>query len=136
MIYLFLQSVVPTVPAAWLTFAEGAVYKAYDTAGPGVGAQRHRRPAARRGDHEDRRLDLPVDDHRHPVVQALRRRRTATSTTTGAAGTMPNAEIVGHDDEPLTSDDVEREFARSPPADEPDPTGAAEPEPTGSPEGR
>ena len=30
MIYLFLQSVVPTVPAGWLTFAEGAVYKAYD----------------------------------------------------------------------------------------------------------
>jgi putative membrane protein len=30
MIYLFLQSVVPTVPAGWLTFAEGTVYKAYD----------------------------------------------------------------------------------------------------------
>jgi putative membrane protein len=30
MIYLFLMSVVPTVPAAWLTFAEGAVYKHYD----------------------------------------------------------------------------------------------------------
>jgi putative membrane protein len=29
-IYLFLQSVVPTVPAAWLTFADGAVYKPYD----------------------------------------------------------------------------------------------------------
>lgn len=32
MIYLFLMSVVPTVPAAWLTFAEGAVYKNYDVA--------------------------------------------------------------------------------------------------------
>jgi putative membrane protein len=29
-IYLFLQSVVPTVPAGWLTFAEGVVYKHYD----------------------------------------------------------------------------------------------------------
>ena len=29
-IYLFLLSVVPTLPAAWLTFAEGAVYKPYD----------------------------------------------------------------------------------------------------------
>ena len=29
MIYLFLQSVVPTVPAAWLTFAEGTVYRPY-----------------------------------------------------------------------------------------------------------
>ncbi|NBO33843.1 MAG: cytochrome c oxidase assembly protein, partial [Actinobacteria bacterium] len=32
MVYLFLMSVVPTVPAAWLTFAEGAVYKHYDIA--------------------------------------------------------------------------------------------------------
>jgi putative membrane protein len=30
MIYLFLMSVVPTVPAAWLTFAEGTVYKHYE----------------------------------------------------------------------------------------------------------
>lgn len=30
MIYLFMMSIVPTVPAAWLTFAEGAVYSAYD----------------------------------------------------------------------------------------------------------
>ncbi|MFM7526605.1 MAG: cytochrome c oxidase assembly protein, partial [Actinomycetota bacterium] len=31
-VYLFLMSVIPTVPAAWLTFAEGAVYKHYDIA--------------------------------------------------------------------------------------------------------
>lgn len=30
MIYLFLMSVVPTVPGAWLTFADNAVYDAYD----------------------------------------------------------------------------------------------------------
>lgn len=29
-VYLFLQSLVPTIPAAWLTFADGAVYKSYD----------------------------------------------------------------------------------------------------------
>jgi putative membrane protein len=29
-IYLFLQSIIPTLPAAWLTFAEGAVYNEYD----------------------------------------------------------------------------------------------------------
>jgi putative membrane protein len=29
MIYLFLQSVVPTIPAGWLTFAENPVYKVY-----------------------------------------------------------------------------------------------------------
>ena len=31
MIYLFMNSVVATVPAAWLTFAEGVVYKQYNT---------------------------------------------------------------------------------------------------------
>jgi putative membrane protein len=30
MIYLFMMSIVPTVPAAWLVFAEGAVYSSYD----------------------------------------------------------------------------------------------------------
>lgn len=30
MLYLFLMSVIPTIPAAWLTFAEGTVYKHYD----------------------------------------------------------------------------------------------------------
>lgn len=30
MIYLFVTSIVPTVPGAWLTFAEGAVYSSYD----------------------------------------------------------------------------------------------------------
>lgn len=30
MIYLFVASIVPTVPGAWLTFAEGAVYHSYD----------------------------------------------------------------------------------------------------------
>ncbi|HEV2809692.1 MAG TPA: cytochrome c oxidase assembly protein [Acidimicrobiales bacterium] len=28
--YLFLQSIIPTVPAGWLTFADGIVYRAYD----------------------------------------------------------------------------------------------------------
>ena len=30
MFYLFLMSIIPTVPAAWLTFAEGTVYNHYD----------------------------------------------------------------------------------------------------------
>ena len=30
MLYLFLISVIPTIPSAWLTFAEGTVYKHYD----------------------------------------------------------------------------------------------------------
>ncbi len=31
MVYLFLMSVVPTVPGAWLTFATNPVYSVYDT---------------------------------------------------------------------------------------------------------
>jgi len=30
MLYLFLMSIIPTIPAAWLTFADNAVYQAYD----------------------------------------------------------------------------------------------------------
>jgi putative membrane protein len=30
MLYLFVTSIIPTVPAGWLTFAEGAVYSSYD----------------------------------------------------------------------------------------------------------
>jgi putative membrane protein len=30
MLYLFVTSIIPTVPAGWLTFASGAVYSAYD----------------------------------------------------------------------------------------------------------
>ncbi len=32
MVYLFLMSIIPTIPAAWLTFADNPVYPAYDTA--------------------------------------------------------------------------------------------------------
>ncbi|MDE0516516.1 MAG: cytochrome c oxidase assembly protein, partial [Acidimicrobiaceae bacterium] len=32
MVYLFTMSIIPTVPAAWLTFAEGSVYPIYDHA--------------------------------------------------------------------------------------------------------
>lgn len=31
MIYLFLMSIIPTVPAGWLTFADNPIYPAYDT---------------------------------------------------------------------------------------------------------
>lgn len=34
MLHIFLQSIIPAVPAGWLTFAEGAVYKSYDHGRP------------------------------------------------------------------------------------------------------
>ena len=87
------MSIIPTVPAGWLTFADGAVYKAYDHARAGVGDQRHRRPAARRGDHEGRRLAVPVDDHRRALLQAVRGplRRGATPTAGRAASRTPRS---------------------------------------------
>ena len=38
MIYLFLQSVVPTVPAGWLTFADGVGLQGTTTSRCGCGA--------------------------------------------------------------------------------------------------
>ena len=113
MIYLFLQSVVPTVPAGWLTFAEGAVYKAYDS------------PV--------RVWGLSVTDDQQlagaimktggsiflwSIIVVLWFKRFAASYQDEhdyrRGRPMPTAEIVGHDEDPLTYDDVEREFARAP----------------------
>ena len=117
------ESVVPTVPAGWLTFADGVGVQAVRrAAGAAVGPVGHHRPAARRGDDEDRRVDLPVDDHRLPVVQALlgvaRRRRARLPA---AAARCPTSEIVGHDDEPRspTTTSRWRSPARSPPTTRP-----------------
>jgi putative membrane protein len=120
MIYLFLQSVVPTVPAAWLTFAEGAVYRTY-------------------GQQPVRVWGLSVTDDQQLAGAIM---KTGGSiflwsiiivlwfTRFSAAHRaeydyhrghmMPSAEITGHDEDPLTYDDVEREFARIPAASEPE----------------
>jgi putative membrane protein len=113
MIYLFLQSVVPTVPAAWLTFAEDVVYKVYD------------RPLRIWGISavEDQQLAGAVMKtaggfYLWAIVIYLFfvkfARRHADSYDYRRGTTMPDAEIVGHDDTPLTTADVEREFAKSP----------------------
>lgn len=114
MIYLFLQSVVPTVPAAWLTFADGVVYHVYDKPlrlwGISVIDDQQLAGAAMKVGGSVflwtivirlffTRFSKPYDgEHNY--------RRGAT---------MPSAEIIGTDDEPLTTADVEREFARSRP---------------------
>ena len=115
MIYLFLQSVVPTVPAAWLTFAEGVVYQAYDRPyrlwGIGVTADQQLAGAVMKtagglflwaiviyifftkfaAEHKD------AHNYRRP-------------------GRIPASEITGNDETTLTTADVEREFASSVPA--------------------
>lgn len=123
MIYLFLQSVVPTVPAAWLTFADGAVYRRY-------------------GEQPVRVWGLsPTDDQQFAgaimkiaggmflwsiVIYMFFKRfgSVASERTYRRDRRIPTAEIVGHDEEPLTFGDVEAAFERSAPPTEP-PTGPA-----------
>lgn len=112
MVYLFLQSVVPTVPAAWLTFAESPIYEAYN------------RPL--------RLWGLSVTDDQQLAGAIMKvvggmylwaiviylfftrfAPRAGESYDYRRRGRIPAAEITGHDDDPLTTADVEREFARS-----------------------
>ena len=112
-IYLFLMSVVPTVPAAWLTFAEGAVYSAYDI--------------------PFRVWGLSVTDDQQiagaimksggsiflwTIIVFIFFKRFAAGYQDEhdyrRSGRMPTAEITGNDDFPLTTADVEREFSQVP----------------------
>ena len=118
MIYLFLQSVVPTVPAAWLTFAEGIVYDAYDQ--PlrlwGISAVQDQQLAGAV-------MKVAGGFFLWSVVIYLFFKKFAVRDDDAydfrRRGRMPSAEITGHDETPLTTADVEREFAGSaaPPAD-------------------
>ncbi len=114
-VYLFLMSVVPTIPAAWLTFAEGTVYSAYDI--------------------PYRLWGISVTDDQQlagaimktgggiflwTIIVAIFFRRFAANYSREhdyrRGSRMPTAEISGHDDFPLTTEDVEREFSRTAPA--------------------
>lgn len=116
MIYLFMQSVVPTVPAAWLTFADGVVYDAYD------------RPLRLWG-------ISAIDDQQ--IAGAVMKSaggfflwgiviylfftkfavRDDEAYNFRRNGKMPPSEIIGNDEALLTTADVEREFAASTPPD-------------------
>jgi putative membrane protein len=119
-IYLFLQSVVPTVPAGWLIFAEGTVYSHY-------------------GEQATRLWGIDVTTDQQlagaimkvggamflwSIVVYLFFRKFAAGYANEhqyrRGALMPDAEITGHDDDPLTVADVEREFAKTPAT--PDPT--------------
>lgn len=113
MIYLFLQSVVPTVPAAWLTFADGAVYRHY-------------------GEQPVRVWGLSVADDQQfagvimkigggfflwgiVIYMFFQRfgREDRDVNTYRRGGTMPTAEITGTEEFPLTYRDVTEAFERS-----------------------
>jgi len=113
MIYLFLQSVVPTVPSAWLTFADGPVYRHYAE-----------QPVRVWG------IDVMNDQQTAAVIMKVgggfflwgivifmwfRRfgvvRDGENSYRRGTQ--MPTAEITGHDEFPLTYGDVVDAFERA-----------------------
>jgi putative membrane protein len=112
MIYLFLQSVVPTVPAAWLTFAESAVYTSYDKPlrlwGISVIDDQQMAGAI---------MKIAGGFYLWAIVIYLFFTKFAArhgeSYDFKRQGRIPTAEITGNDEIPLTTADVEREFARS-----------------------
>lgn len=114
MIYLFLQSVVPTIPAAWLTFAEGIVYDEYDR--PlrlwGISAVQDQQLAGAV-------MKIAGGFFLWSIVIYLFFKKFAVKDETAydfkRSGKIPAAEIVGNDEAPLTTADVEREFASSTP---------------------
>lgn len=116
MIYLFLQSVVPTIPAAWLTFAESPVYTAYDRPdrlwGIGVISDQQLAGAV---------MKTAGGLFLWAIVIYLFFTKFAANQEESydykRKGRIPPAEITGHDELPLTTADVEREFARSSPPD-------------------
>lgn len=112
MVYLFLQSVLPTVPAAWLTFAEDVVYKAYDV------------PTRLWGISviDDQQLAGAVMKTAGGIfLWAIIIYLFFTKFAAGnedsydykRRGKIPPSEIVGNDEIPLTTEDIEREFAKT-----------------------
>ena len=120
-LYLFAQSFVPTVPAAWLTFADGVVYKSYD--------------------HLPRVFGLSVIDDQQiagvlmkiggsvflwtlcTVLFFNRFMKNWDQENGYKRRRIPDIEIVGNDEEQLTYEQVASEFERSePPLAGPEPT--------------
>jgi putative membrane protein len=113
-IYLFLMSVVPTVPAGWLTFAEGVVYKHYSQPirvwGISVTDDQQLAGAI---------MKIGGAAFLWSVTIYLFFKKFAAGfegdNTYVRRGRIPSAEIVGHDDDPLTFDQVTAAFDRSDP---------------------
>ncbi len=129
-IYLFLMSVVPTVPAAWLTFADGAVYSAYDIPfrvwGLSVTDDQQIAGAIMKtgGSIFLWTIVIFIFFRRfasgYSSEHNYRRPTGSLPTDSLPTGSVPTAEITGTDEAPLTTEDVEREFSRVPAAPDPD----------------
>jgi putative membrane protein len=115
-IYLFIQSLIPTIPAAWLTFATGSVYKVYDQPVRVWGVSVI-------GDQQMAGAIMKTGGgiFLWTIIVFLFFKRVAAGYTTvntyKRTSKIPDAELTGDPatdaDEPLTTEDVEREFARN-----------------------
>lgn len=118
-IYLFMQSLVPTIPAAWLTFAEGAVYETYDQPVRvwGLSVQHDQQLAGAI-------MKTGGGIFLWTIIIFLFFKRFASGYNAVNADsyrrgrTIPAAELTGDAavdaDRPLTTADIEREFAQVP----------------------
>ena len=126
-IYLFMQSLVPTIPAAWLTFAEGAVYQTYDQPVRvwGLSVQHDQQLAG-----AIMKTGGAIFLWTIIVFYFFKRFAAGYNAVNKDSYRRPHptsgAELTGpeeHDaDRPLTTADVEREFARVPAAPEQPPS--------------
>jgi putative membrane protein len=117
-IYLFLMSVVPTVPAAWLALAESVVYTPYGEQTVrlwGISALSDQQFAGAI-------MKVAGGLYLWGFVIYFFFRHFATDYAAEhdyrRPGRIPDAEIVGNDDNTLTTADIEREFAQSRPSSE------------------
>jgi len=118
-IYLFLMSVVPTVPAAWLTFAEGVVYTEYDVPvrvfGWSVEVDQQLAGAIMKTAGGIFLWAIVVTiwvRHVYGDYKSDQNYRREPGTQ------FPDAEVSYADDDPLTTADVEAAFASSRPRSE------------------
>ncbi len=84
MLYLFAWSVVPTVPASFLTFGSSPLYKFYEHGATPLRVVDARRPAGRGSDHENRRRTPTLGNHRRSVLPLGLRRRACEHAATRA----------------------------------------------------
>jgi putative membrane protein len=113
-VYLFLMSVVPTVPAGWLTFAEGVVYKHYSQPvrvwGISVTDDQQWAGAIMKIGGAAFLWSVTIYLFFKKFAAGVERDNTYVRR-----GRIPSAEIVGNDDDPLTFDQVSAAFDRSAP---------------------
>jgi putative membrane protein len=108
MIYLFMNSVVATVPAGWLTFAEGVVYKHYNTPWRvwGLSVTEDQQIAG-----AIMKIGGAIFLWTIIIVMFIRRFVKTFRTENDSSYVR----------QPLTTADVEKAFAETPPAREPEP---------------